>query len=66
MSTFDDLDGAAEKAATAKTDTESLLAKLAVIRSALPPGMFPDKEAALDAAISQANGWLGEIDAKVT
>ena len=69
MSTFDDLkaamDGIAGSVATVKTDVDTLLTKLSQVPTA---GMTPDQQAALDAAVQQAQGIkasLGAIDAEV-
>lgn len=59
------LDGIGPKVTAVKTDTESLLAKLA----AIPPiGLTPEQQAAIDAAVVEAQGIsdsLGAIDAAV-
>ena len=69
MSTFDDLksamDGIAGSVSTVKTDVETLLTKLSQVPTA---GMTPEQQAALDAAVQQAQGIkesLGNIDAEV-
>lgn len=69
MSTFDDLkkalDSIATDVTTVKLDVEGLLAKLAAIPTA---GMTADQQAALDAAVTQAQGIatsLAGIDAEV-
>jgi|ERR1043166_1086084 hypothetical protein len=69
MSTFDDLksamDGIAGSVSTVKTDVETLLTKLSQVPTA---GMTPEQQAALDAAVQQAQGIkasLGAIDAEV-
>ena len=69
MSTFDDLksamDGIASSVSTVKTDVETLLTKLSQVPTA---GMTPEQQAALDAAVQQAQGIrdsLGAIDAEV-
>ena len=69
MSTFDDLtatlNSISVKVTAVKSDVDSLLAKLAAIP---PAGMTPAQQAALDAAVSTAQGIatsLGAIDAEV-
>jgi uncharacterized protein YoxC len=68
MSTFDDLkaslDTVTANVTTIKTDVEALLAKLAAIPTG---GLTADQQAALDAAVTQAQGIstsLGAIDAE--
>ena len=69
MSTFDDLtatlNSISVKVTAVKSDVDSLLAKLAAIP---PAGMTSAQQAALDAAVSTAQGIatsLGAIDAEV-
>ena len=69
MSTFTDLktalDAVAADVATVKTDVETLLAKLAAIPAG---GLTTDQQAALDAAVTQAQGIatsLGAINSEV-
>ena len=69
MSTFADLqtslDAVAADVAIVKTDVETLLAKLAAIP---PAGLTPEQQAALDAAVTQAQAIatsLGAINAEV-
>jgi hypothetical protein len=69
MSTFDDLkgalDGIAGSVSTVKTDVDTLLQKLSQVPTA---GMTPEQQAALDAAVQQAQSIkqsLGAIDAEV-
>lgn len=59
------LDGILPKVAAVKTDTETLLAKLAAIPTG---GLTPEQQAALDDAVTEAQGIsdsLGAIDAEV-
>src|SRR6266404_7985938 len=59
------LDSITGKVSTVKTDVETLLAKLAAVPTV---GLTPDQQAAIDAAVAQAQGIadsLGAIDAEV-
>lgn len=65
MANFDDLNNAlaaiSDGVGKVKTDTDSLLAKITELQQNPPTGMTPEQQAALDTAVSLAQGIAGRV-----
>lgn len=65
MASFDDLNNAlaaiSDGIGKVNTDTQSLLAKVTELQQNPPTGMTPDQQAALDQAVSLAQGIAGRV-----
>jgi hypothetical protein len=65
MASFDDLNNAlaaiSDGIGKVNTDTQSLLAKITELQQNPPTGMTPDQQAALDTAVSLAQGIAGRV-----